>query len=94
MKSDFEIELAGSPVVGKDIGVFERRVHGRILKLDPNAQVERTSFARLRFRFRWYGEPINIEKIDDVHKSVLKYMEEYLRDWEYRIEVNYHEREV
>lgn len=93
IETEFEMTVGGSPLPDKDIDVFERRVHGRVIKLDPDAQVERTDFARLRYRFRWYGSPVFMEKTDMVYKQVLKYLDEYLGNWEYRIVINYVESE-
>ena len=93
IKGTFEISIAGSELPGKNIDVFVRRVHQRILTLDPDAQFDQRSFARLRYSITWYGVPVRIEIIDSVHKSVIRYANEYLVNWEYGIKISYIEKE-
>jgi len=92
IKGKFEISIAGSELPGKSIDIFIRRVHQRILTLDPEAKFDQRSFARLRFSITWYGIPVRIELIDSVHKSVIRYANEFLENWEYGIKLNYLER--
>ncbi len=93
IKGTFEISIAGSELPGKSIDVFIRRVHQRILTLDTDAQFDQRYFARLRYSLRWYGVPVRIELIDNVHKQVIRYANEFLENWEYGVKISYLEKE-
>jgi len=93
IEGTFEISIAGSELPGKTIDLFVRRAHQRILTIDPDVQFEQRSFAGLRYTITWYGIPVRIELIDSVHKSVIRYANEYLENWEYGIKISYLEKE-
>lgn len=92
IKGTFEISVGGSELPGKSIDLFIRRVHQRILTLDVEAKFDQRSFARLRYNITWYGVPVRIELIDSIHKSVIRYANEYLENWEYGIKLSYLEK--
>lgn len=93
IQGTFELEVSGSELPGKSIDVFIRRVHQRILTLDTEAKFDQRNFARIRYSIKWYGVPVRIELIDNVHKQVIRYAKEYLNNWDYRVKLSYLEKE-
>ena len=92
LQSTFQISAVGDPLPGKDIAVFVRRMSAAISRVDPGVKYDLRHFAGIRYRVVWSGNPIYLEKIDDVQKIVKRYSKEYLAKWEYSININYVER--
>jgi len=90
---EFVLIVAGSPLPGKDLGVFVRLVHARALRLDPNVKHDSRSFARIKYSLGWYGKLVDIRYIDNFYVQVLRYASQYLEKWELAIKVNYTEKE-
>ena len=92
IKPEFEVEVAGSPLPGKDLDRFIARVTIRAQKLDPEVKQDSRSFARIRYSLRWYGKLIDLGYIDTFYNQVVRYSGQYLSNWELTIKVNYTER--
>ena len=89
MEKGLKIEISGSPKNGKDIEVFERRVHQRVLLIAPAAENESYNFARLNWRFVWTAESFDINKIDMLQLNLQRLIYDYLDKWEYGINIDY-----
>lgn len=90
---EFDVKVTGNPLPGKDTSVFIKRVNARVIRLDPYAVYDYTTFAQVRYGMRWYGKITDMGFIDNFYKSVVSYAEKYLINWMFHITVKYTESE-
>ena len=91
--SSFEIVISGDPKTEVSIDRFIRTVHRSIQQIDPEVQLEQTNFARLTYRLIWHGITKRMDPVDQVNKTILRKIREELNKWEYKIKLNYLEKE-
>ena len=91
MVKGLKIEISGAALPGKDITVFERRVHQRVLNIAPEAKNESYNFARLEYRFVWTAEKFDLNKIDSLRKQIKRLIDDFLDKWTYGINIDYKE---
>ncbi len=89
MEKALKIEISGTALNGKDIEVFERRVHQRVIAIAPAAKNESYNFARLEWRFVWTVESFEIDKIDTLHGNIKRLINDFLDKWTYGINIDY-----
>jgi len=89
MEQALKIEISGTALNGKDIEVFERRVHQRIIANAPAAKNESYNFARLNWRFVWTAEKFDINKVDSLDKYIRRLINDFLDKWTYGINIDY-----
>lgn len=89
MEKGLKIEISGAALNGKDITVFERRVHQRVLTIAPEAKNASYNFARLEWRFEWTAEIFDINKVDLLNKYIKRLINEFLDKWTYGINIDY-----
>lgn len=89
MEQALKISISGSALKGKDVEVFERRVHQRVIAIAPEAENESYNFARINWRFVWTAVEFDINRIDSLNVSILRLISDFLEKWTYDIKINY-----
>lgn len=86
-----KIEISTEKTPKKDINIYERRLNERIIKIAPGVEKETFRFSTIAYRFVWTAEKFHIDKIDNLHKQIIRLNEEFLNEWTYNIKMFYTE---
>ncbi len=93
MDKHLKISIAGSPLEGKSLDLFEWQVLQKMAKSTTDSEVERYKFAMLHYRYEFTAVDLDMNKIDTLHKQIMALTRRYLAKWTYAININYQETE-
>ena len=91
MVKHLKVTISGSPLEGKNLDLYEKSILDKMSKSTTEPAVQRYNFAMLYFRYEITAVDLELDKIDSLHKQILKLTGVYLTKWTYAININYTE---
>lgn len=89
MPGEFKINISGQK---KAAGAFDKLVNQlkpKVAIFSPGYEINIYSFAQLNYRIEISGVPSRFDYIDNLVKSMKMYLDQYLINWEYSVQVKY-----
>jgi len=88
MPGDYFINISGSE---KEPGAFDKLItllKPRVETFAPGSEINIFNFARINFRIQIKGVTVRFDFLDNLEKSMKRYILQNLNNWQYDIEVS------
>ena len=89
MQGDYFINISGSE---KESGAFDKLINQlrpRVETFAPGSEINLYNFARINFRIQIKGVVSRFDFIDNLEKSMKRYILQKLNNWKYDIQVSF-----